>query len=161
MSTPTHPISDRAVSYLRTVVPVLWGSAVAWLLTVVVLPAEVTDLLSSDLAITAVTGVVVGAWYIAWRWAEPRIPDWLTRLVLGSAQTPVYVRDAEVGVLEEYAPPTSGTPPPLERGDHVTVAATGQGGRVFYAEQRVDGWHYGVQLDGTDIVAMYRPDDLT
>ncbi|MNF18830.1 hypothetical protein D3C80_2231690 [compost metagenome] len=48
----------------------------------------------------------------------------------------------------------------LEHGDHVTIAATGQGGTVFYAEQRADGWHYGVQLDGSDVVAMYRPDDL-
>lgn len=158
--TDTSPISDRAVSYLRTVVPVLWGSAVAWLLTVVVLPAEVTDLLTSDLAITAVTALVVGAWYIAWRWAEPHIPDWLTRLVLGSAQTPIYARHAKIGTLEEYAPSTSGTPPPLERGDHVTITATGQRGTIFYADQRADGWHYGVQLDGSDQVRMYRPDDL-
>lgn len=111
MSTPapTSPISDRAVSYLRTVVPVLWGSAVAWLLTVVVLPTEVTDLLTSDLAITAITALVVGAWYIAWRWAEPHIPDWLTRLVLGSAQTPTYT--GRHSASTEYAPPTSGTPP--------------------------------------------------
>ncbi|MET4222826.1 hypothetical protein [Oerskovia enterophila] len=142
--------------------PVLWGSLVAWLLTVVVLPAEVTDLLTSDLAIAAVTALVVGTWYIAWRWAEPHIPDWLTRLVLGSAQTPIYARHAKIGSLEEYAPPTSGTPPSsLERGDHVTVAATGQDGTVFYAEPREDGWHYGVQLDGSDLVTTYRPDDLT
>ena len=112
MTTPTSPISDRAVSYLRTVVPVLWGSLVAWLLTVVVLPAEVTDLLSSDLAITAVTAVAVGAWYVAWRWAEPRIPDWLTRIVLGSAQTPTYTGRHAADTSAEYAPPTSGTPPP-------------------------------------------------
>ncbi|MFD6163696.1 hypothetical protein ACFWFR_00790 [Oerskovia sp. NPDC060287] len=158
MSAPS-PISDRAVSYLRTVVPVLWGSAVAWLLTVVVLPAEVTDLLTSDLAVTAVTALVVGAWYIAWRWAEPHIPDWLTRLALGSAQTPIYARHAKIGTLE-YMPPTSGTPPPLGRNDHVAIEATGQGGTVLYVEQRADGWHYGVQLDGSNLVTMYRPIDL-
>ncbi|KZM36074.1 hypothetical protein [Oerskovia enterophila] len=89
MTSPS-PISDRAVSCLRTVVPVLWGSAVAWLLTVAVLPTEVTDLLTSDLALTAVTALGVGVWYIAWRWAEPHIPDWLTRLALGSARPPSY-----------------------------------------------------------------------
>ncbi|OCI31037.1 hypothetical protein [Oerskovia enterophila] len=105
MSTPTSPTSDRAVSYLRTVVPVLWGSLVAWLLTVVVLPTEVTDLLTSDLAITAVTALVVGAWYVAWRWAEPHIPDWLTRLVLGSAQTPTYTGRHSASV--EHLPPSA------------------------------------------------------
>ncbi|OCI31134.1 hypothetical protein [Oerskovia enterophila] len=47
----------------------------ARLLTVVVLPAEVAGLLTSDLAITVITALVVGAWHIAWRWAEPHIPD--------------------------------------------------------------------------------------
>jgi len=120
MSAPS-PISDRAVSYLRTVVPVLWGSAVAWLLTVVVLPAEVTDLLTSDLAITAATALVVGAWYIAWRWAEPHIPDWLTRLVLGSAQTPTYTGRHSASASAEYAPPTSGTPPRVPTADKLAI----------------------------------------
>ncbi|WP_139107646.1 hypothetical protein [Oerskovia enterophila] len=101
--TPTPPISDRGLSYLRPVVRVLWGSLVAWLLTVAVLPTEDTDLPTSDLATPAVNALVVGAWYIAWRWAEPHILDSLTRLVLGSAQTPIYVRHAKIGTLE-YAP---------------------------------------------------------
>jgi hypothetical protein len=166
MTTTTHPLSDRAVSWLRTTVPVLWGTVVAAILRTATphLPGDLgtalADWLGSETTLALVTAAAIAAWYALWRWVEPRIPDWLTRLVLGSAQTPVYVRDAEIGVLEEYSPPTSGTPPPLERGDHVTIAATGQGGKVFYADQREDGWHYGVQLDGTDQVRMYRPDDL-
>ena len=77
--------------------------------------------------------------------AIPAVDAWLRHLGLSS--TPLQ---------------TSSTPPGvLQRGDHVTITATGQRGKVFYAEQREDGWHYGVRLDGTDIVAMYRPDDLT
>jgi hypothetical protein len=31
------------------------------------------------------------------RWLEPRLPDWLTRAVLGSAKTPVYPGKHEAG----------------------------------------------------------------
>lgn len=135
-SEPTHPISDRAVSTLRTVVPVLWGSAVAWLLTVVVLPTEVTDLLTSDLAITAVTAVVVGAWYIAWRWAEPHVPDGLSRLVLGSARSPSYAPGHVVTDRRGPSPdgPASGAGRPedlvADLPDELTVAPLVHGPRA-------------------------------
>lgn len=77
--------------------------------------------------------------------AIPAVDAWLRHLGLSSTPQPATV-----------------TPPGvLERGDHVTITATGQGGTVFYVELRDDGWHYGVQLDGSDLVAMYHPDDLT
>ncbi|MGW6006751.1 hypothetical protein ACWFNS_09005 [Oerskovia enterophila] len=52
-------------------------------------------------------------------------------------------------------------PAPLERAHHVTVRLTSQGGTISYTEQRDDGWHCGVQLDGSDLVTMYRTNDLT
>lgn len=95
-TSPSTALSDLAVSHLRTTVPVLWGSLIATLLRLLTphLPGDVAtalaDLLASELALTLVTATVIALWYAAWRWAEPRIPSWLTRLVLGSARTPGY-----------------------------------------------------------------------
>ena len=95
-TSPSTALSDLAVSHLRTAVPVLWGSLLATLLRLITphLPGDVAaalaDLLGSELALTLVTAAAIAAWYAAWRWAEPRIPDWLTRLVIGSARAPGY-----------------------------------------------------------------------
>lgn len=80
-------------SILRTVVPALWGSLVAWLIGVVPVlePLQAHLLGLSDVILPVITAVIIGAWYAFWRWLEPRLPDWLTRAVLGSAKTPVYL----------------------------------------------------------------------
>jgi hypothetical protein len=83
-----NPLSDKVVSLLRTVVPVVWGSAIAWLLTVVALPAPVTGFLTNQTDVVVV--VAIAAWYAGFRWLEPKLPPWLTRIVLGSNQTPTY-----------------------------------------------------------------------
>ena len=84
-------LSDRAVSYLRTIVPVLWGSLLSAVLPALPwLPVEVVEWLSGDAAALAVTALAIAAWYVVWRWLEPHVPDWLTRFVLGSAQPPIY-----------------------------------------------------------------------
>lgn len=96
LSTERTALSDRAVSYLRTVVPALWGAVVAVILKALAphLPAalydELRDLLSGPLAQALVVSLAVAAWYWLWRRIEHRIPDWLTRVVLGSARTPGY-----------------------------------------------------------------------
>jgi hypothetical protein len=79
-------------SILRTVVPALWGSLVAWLIGVAPLlsPLEAHLLGLSDVILPVITAVIIGAWYALWRWLEPRLPAWLTRAVLGSAKTPTY-----------------------------------------------------------------------
>ncbi|MNH37371.1 hypothetical protein D3C79_982680 [compost metagenome] len=79
-------------SILRTIVPALWGSFIGWLLALVpILEPLRGDLLSySDVLLPIVSAVLIGAWYAFWRWLEPRLPDWLTRVVLGSAKAPVY-----------------------------------------------------------------------
>jgi hypothetical protein len=70
----------------------LWGSLITWLIGVLPilapLEADLTGL--ADIALPIITAVIIGAWYAFWRWLEPRLPDWLTRAVLGSAQTPQY-----------------------------------------------------------------------
>lgn len=77
---------------LRTVVPALWGSFIAWLVGILPLLApfqgDLTGL--AQVALPVITAVIIGGWYAFWRWLEPRLPDWLTRAVLGSAKTPAY-----------------------------------------------------------------------
>ena len=93
-------MSDRITSYLRTAVPLAWGWAVSQLvLAVPGLPVEVVDLLRSDAMVTAVSFLVALAWYFVWRRLEPHLPDWATRLVLGSASAPVYVKSDEHAVV--------------------------------------------------------------
>lgn len=79
-------------SILRTVVPYLWGLAVTWLITVVPVLAPLRDQLLhlAVIALPVIAAVISAAWYALWRWFEPRLPAWLTRAVLGSAQAPVY-----------------------------------------------------------------------
>ena len=84
-------LSDRAVSYLRTVVPVLWGSLLGLALpSIPWLPVAVAEWLRGELAVSVVTAAAIALWYVLWRKVEAHIPDWLTRVVLGSAQTPTY-----------------------------------------------------------------------
>lgn len=81
-------------SILRTIVPALWGSLVAWLLGIAPLlsPLEAHLLGVADVILPILTAVIIAAWYAFWRWLEPRLPAWLTRAVLGSAQSPTYGR---------------------------------------------------------------------
>lgn len=77
---------------LRTLVPALWGSLIAWLIGVlpILAPLEADLKGLADIILPVLTAVIIGAWYAFWRWLEPRMPDWLTRAVLGSAKTPRY-----------------------------------------------------------------------
>ena len=94
-------LSDKVVSLLRTVVPVIWGSAIAWLLTVISVPAPVGSFLTNQTDLVVVASITL--WYAAFRWLEPKLPAWLTRIVLGSNQTPSYA----VPVLGAYLSPTT------------------------------------------------------
>lgn len=77
---------------LRTLVPALWGSFIAWLLGLIpaLAPLEAQLLGVSEMFIPVLTAVLIGAWYAFWRWLEPRLPNWITTAVLGSAKTPSY-----------------------------------------------------------------------
>lgn len=79
-------------SILRTLVPALWGAVIAWLIGLIPALAPLQEQLLglADIAVPILTAVIIGAWYAFWRWFEPRLPDWLTRAVLGSAKTPAY-----------------------------------------------------------------------
>jgi len=80
-------------SLLRTFVSWVWGLFIGWLLLVVPIfePFREDLLALSELALPTLILVIAAAWYAGWRWLEPRLPDWLTRALLGSSKQPVYV----------------------------------------------------------------------
>ncbi|MGN7703529.1 hypothetical protein [Cellulosimicrobium sp. 22601] len=86
--------------------------------------------------------------------AIPAVDAWLRHLGLSSTPT-LTVPDA--GGVHDI---TTLAAAPRRKGDHVTTDSGSVSGVIFYAEQREDGWHYGVRLDGSDTVAMYREADL-
>lgn len=54
-------------------------------------------LLGSDVVVSLLVVASIAAWYAVARWLEPRLPDWLTRVVLGSAAAPTYARTTDDG----------------------------------------------------------------
>ena len=128
MNTNSTALSDLAISRLRTIVPILWGSLVATLLRIVSphLPGDVgqglTDWLGSADAIALVTAAAISGWYWLWRKLEPRIPDWLTRLALGSAVPPAY--SSVVAVVTPSGETVAGPASPLPDGTPVTPGLT-------------------------------------
>lgn len=83
-------MSDRLRSWLRTVLPGAWSVLVLWLVSLG-LPQSFADWLNSDAVVTQVVQVAAGAVVYAFlRWVEPVLPDWLTRIFMGSAKQPQY-----------------------------------------------------------------------
>lgn len=81
-------MSDRLRSWLRTTVPAVWSAIVTYLATLGA-PQSLVDALG-DAGPTLVVPLILGAVYAGLRALEPRLPAWLTRVLLGSARRPVY-----------------------------------------------------------------------
>ncbi|GAA3890646.1 hypothetical protein GCM10022243_64410 [Saccharothrix violaceirubra] len=81
-------MSDRFIAWLRTVVPVAWSALVAWLISLGA-PDYLTNALGGAAELLVVP-VLVGVVYPIARKIEARLPDWLTRVLLGSAKPPIY-----------------------------------------------------------------------
>jgi hypothetical protein len=104
-------MSNLVTSWLRTVVPGLWSALVtallAWAATSAPWLINVMEALHIDLAsptaAAVVMALVLAAWHGVWRKVEPYIPDWLARVVLGSAAQPVYVTPADRGTALRLA----------------------------------------------------------
>jgi hypothetical protein len=92
-------MGDRITSWLRTVTPGLWSSAVGTLLVWAATHApwlvHALDALGIDLTspgvVAGVVALVLAGWHALWRRLEPHLPPWLTRALLGSNRVPVYV----------------------------------------------------------------------
>jgi len=84
-------MSDKVIAWLRTVVPVLWGLAVTWLVTRIPALSQFADGLDSVGGVLAVPVAVA-----LWKWvvsaAEPALPGWLTAVLLGHPAAPMYLR---------------------------------------------------------------------
>ena len=99
-------MKDTITSWLRTVVPGAWAALVTvllgWLGTHAPWAVQLLDSFGVDLTSPGVVAFVVSAvlalWYILWRWLEPRLPAWATRLVLGSSRPPAYAPVSADGV---------------------------------------------------------------
>ena len=87
-------MSDVVVSWIRTAVPAIWAAAVTWLLSAVDWLAPALEFLQLDPTspgvVAGVVVVAIAAWHGIWRKIEPHVPDWLSRLALGSSRQPTY-----------------------------------------------------------------------
>jgi len=95
MTTPEQPQSlrDWGLSWIRTGVPVLWGMVLTFLASRA--PA-VYELVNNPYVAALAVSLVTLAWYSLVRWVEPRLPAWLTRLVIGANTAPKYVEGVTV-----------------------------------------------------------------
>ncbi|WP_328609102.1 DUF6519 domain-containing protein [Amycolatopsis sp. NBC_00345] len=84
----TGVLGNQLTSWLRTVVPGLWATLVAWLVSLG-LPASMTDWLGG-LGNQLIVPVVLAVVYALLRRLEPTMPPWLTRLLIGSNRPPSY-----------------------------------------------------------------------
>ncbi len=81
-------MTNKLTSWVRTVVPTLWSALIAWLITLG-LPESFGDALGG-LSDTVIVPAVLAAVYAAIRWVEPRIPPWLSAVLIGSPRQPEY-----------------------------------------------------------------------
>lgn len=106
---PGQAVSDYVLSVIRTVVPVLWGTLITYLITLVPAVAHVVDPANVVGLGPAVAGLLAAAWYALMRKIEPSLPAWLTVIVLGSNSQPTYVPTGSVvvpgGIQLPAAPP--------------------------------------------------------
>jgi hypothetical protein len=82
------PLGNQLTSWLRTVVPGLWATLVAWLVSFG-LPASMTGWLGG-LGNQVMVPIVLAIVYALLRRLEPIMPPWLTRLLIGSNRPPSY-----------------------------------------------------------------------
>lgn len=98
---------DRIIALIRTVVPSLWGSALAWLIAKIPAIQGVADWLTATFEQDVVSALealfvvlVIAGFYTVARWAGARWP-WLEKWLLGRSLVPIYETD---GVYVIYKP---------------------------------------------------------
>jgi hypothetical protein len=89
-------MSDRVISWLRTIVPGLWSAAIAYAVSLG-LPDSVTAAVNG-LGQTVLIPIVLALVYAFLRKVEAKLPPWATRLLLGSNQPPSYAPTGSDGV---------------------------------------------------------------
>jgi len=102
-------MSDQLTSWLRTVVPGLWAALIAWLVSLG-LPDSVVAAMSG-LGTTAIVPLVLAGVYAMLRSLEPRLPPWLTVVLLGSNRPPTYTPTPSDAPQPEMPPQPEETEP--------------------------------------------------
>lgn len=82
-------LSDYLTSVIRTAVPAVWGTALAWLVSVGVLDQAAAAGPGAAAGGFLVT-VFIGAYYVVVRLLEPHLPPFLAVLLLGASKAPAY-----------------------------------------------------------------------
>lgn len=87
-------MSDYVVSLLRTLVPSLWGTALAWLVGQGLLD-QVTADGAIPVAASLLVPLAIGLYYALARAVEPYLPTWLGAVMVGGSRTPHYKAPAQ------------------------------------------------------------------
>lgn len=93
-------LRDYLTSVIRTVVPTLWGTALAWLVSIGILDQAAADGPGVAVGGFLVT-ICVGAFYALARWLEPYLPTFLAALLMGSPKAPDYGHQASVSAYDD------------------------------------------------------------
>lgn len=88
--------NDFVLSMLRTVVPIAWGWVLSQLVTHLPWLASVLGVSPGAPPPAWLVPTLMVGWYALWRKVEPKLPPWLTRLVLGANTTPAYAMEASL-----------------------------------------------------------------
>lgn len=88
-------LTDYLTSVIRTGVPILWGTALAWFVSVGILDQAAADgpgVAAGGFLVT----VTIGVYYAIVRFLETRpwFPRWAAGILLGASNAPAYVRPA-------------------------------------------------------------------
>jgi hypothetical protein len=123
-------VNNYVTSVLRTVVPALWGSALAWLVAAGILD-QGGALAAAPFAAAVLVPVAIGGYYALARLVErqPWAPAWLAALLLGAPAAPDYRAGAGAGaalaadILSALF--TENRPPTADEAQHLHLLAGG------------------------------------
>ncbi|HEY4018992.1 MAG TPA: hypothetical protein VGM75_09920 [Pseudonocardiaceae bacterium] len=106
VTAPQAPlVAGLLVSWIRTVVPSVWGAAIGFAISLGVIP---TDLVGTarDVGTAVIVPICISAFYAVARWLETRkwAPRKLVIALLGSASAPRYRAQAPASTSTEAAP---------------------------------------------------------
>lgn len=90
-------MSDKITGLLRTVVPGAWGSLIGYLIVALPFLAPYGEQINGLSEVIVL--VAIGGYYALLRKIEPHLPEWLTVILIGANQQPVYV---EPDIAEKY-----------------------------------------------------------
>jgi hypothetical protein len=123
---PPPTLPGLGISIVRTAVPYLWGLLLTWLLSIGIPADLVTTLEPVAALLVLVVGTVIYAGARALE-RNPRIPGWLSTVLLGSTRQPMYLHTPDPTGI--YQPGQQLTDAEAAAIRHQLVNQPGPGGR--------------------------------